>query len=88
MSVSEEATSEADALLAHLSSSTLTVLGAPPLPQNIIVGFNSPKIFELSIYLCGDMTTLGRFAKSLVEGGQFVGGKLNLSRLFLIQIYQ
>ena len=88
MSVSKEATSEADALLAHLSSSTLTVLGAPPLPKKMFVGFNLLKIFELSIYLCGDMTTLGRFAKSRVEGGQFVGGKLNLSRLFLIQIYQ
>ena len=88
MSVSEEATSEADALLAHLSSFTLTVLGAPPLSKKMFVCFNLLKIFELSIYLCGDMTTLGRFAKSLVEGGQFVGGKLNLSRLFLIQIYQ
>ena len=88
MSVSEEATSEADALLAHLSSSTLTVLGAPPLSKKVFVGFNLLKIFELSIYLCGDMTTLGRFANSLVEGGQFVGGKLNLSRLLLIQIYQ
>ena len=87
MSVSEEATSEADVLLAHLSSSTWTVLGAPPLPQNMFVGFDSPKIFKPGIYLCGDMTTLGRFAKSHVEGGQFVGGKLNLSRLLLIQIY-
>ena len=87
MSVSEEATSEADVLLAHLSSSTLTVLGAPPLSKKMFVGFNLINFFELSIYLCGDMTTLGRFAKSRVEGGQFVGGKLNLSRLLLIQIY-